>query len=89
VVLGCSRKGRLPTTDLFSPPWHALDDNRLSRLDVRDHGCIRVDPRFLGLVRLAEAKLKARPRELDEQAVANIMNGEWGAGACESTGWYV
>jgi hypothetical protein len=55
---------------------HTLDDIRLSKLDERDHGRIKADPRFLGLVRLAEAKLKGRPRELDEQAVANIMNGE-------------
>jgi hypothetical protein len=61
---------------LSSPPWHARDDIRLSKLDERDHSRIRVDPRFLELVRLAEAKLKARPRELDEQAVGNIMNGE-------------
>jgi hypothetical protein len=31
----------------------------------------------LKLVRLAEGKLKGRPRELGEQAVANILNGEW------------
>jgi DNA polymerase III alpha subunit len=55
---------------------NARDDNRLSRLDERDHGRIRADPRFLKLVRLAEAKLKGRPRELGQHAVANILNGE-------------
>jgi hypothetical protein len=30
----------------------------------------------LELVRLAEAKFKARPRELGPQAVANMLNGE-------------
>jgi hypothetical protein len=67
---------------------HTRDDNRLSRLDERDHGRIRADPRFLKLVRLAEAKLKGRPRELGQHAVANILNGERGAGACESRCWY-
>jgi hypothetical protein len=57
--------------------WHARDDIRLSKLDERDHGRIRADPRFLKLVRLAEAKLKGRPRELGEHAVANMLNGEW------------
>jgi hypothetical protein len=74
------------------PVWstiaHTLGDSRLSKLDERDHGRIKADPRFLELVRLAEAKLKGRPRELGPQAVANILNGEWADGACESTGWY-
>jgi hypothetical protein len=39
-------------------------------------------------VRLAEAKLKGRPRELGQHAVANILNGERGAGACEPRCWY-
>jgi hypothetical protein len=62
--------------------------HRLSKLDERDYGRIKANPRFLELVRLAEAKLKGRPRELGPQAVANIMNGVWGAGAFESTDWY-
>jgi hypothetical protein len=64
------------TTCLAHHSTHTRDDNRLSKLDERDHGRIKADPRFLELVRLAEAKLKGRPRELNEQAVANMLNGE-------------
>jgi hypothetical protein len=60
---------------LFHTRHTPTHTHRLSRLDGQ-YGRIRTDPRFLKLVRLAEAKLKALPVDLDAQAVGNIMNGE-------------
>jgi hypothetical protein len=49
--------------------------DRLSRFAGAEHRAVGADPRFLQLLEVVALMLKSRPKELDAQGIANMLNG--------------
>jgi hypothetical protein len=48
---------------------------RLSRFAGAEHRAVGADPRFLQLLDVVALMLKSRPKELEAQGIANMLNG--------------
>ena len=48
---------------------------RLSRFAGAEHRAVGADPRFLQILDVVALMLKSRPKELDAQGIANMLNG--------------